>query len=98
MKDWDKRYVTTISGVVVILTAWKMCGEACKHSCCNNMSGIAHVHLISCSGCVEGSAEVFLAYIVRFYLQHPLRVSSDGCPASRSFFVRLECNGDVFGH
>ena len=27
------------------------------------MSGIAQVHLISCSGCVEGSAEVFLAYI-----------------------------------
>ena len=59
-----QKYVVTICGVVVILTAWKMCGEACKHSCCTNMSGIAHVHLLSCNGCLEGSAEVFLVCTV----------------------------------
>ena len=29
-----QKYVVTICGVVMILTAWKMCGEACNHSCC----------------------------------------------------------------
>ena len=28
------------------------------------MSGIVHVHLLSCNGCLEGSAEVFLACTV----------------------------------
>ena len=56
-----QKYVVAICGVVMILNAWKMCGEACKHYCCTNMNGIAHVHLLSCNGCLEGSAEVVLA-------------------------------------
>ena len=51
--------------------------------CCTNMSGIVHVHLLSCNGCLEGSAEVF------FGLYSSIGVSTYNIPSASLAMVVL---------